>query len=221
MPRGNWSVRTLVIVAGLALAGTAIPHAAQAQGITFTPYVGSFFAATSFVKTDNGAGETVTVDQSNTAVFGARVSFPLTGTLAVEGAFGYSSSDVILRVTNSCVDINATLFDCSTNFKGSVITGSGRILFKPRRSNLHLIVGGSYVKHGGKAWDDPGTSETGNFGGVVGVGLRASISPRFALNLNAEATIYSFNPDGDDPLFEPKTQTDLVFTVGVPIGLTN
>lgn len=218
MTRGNWFVRTFVLMA--ALAGTFTPRTAQAQGITFTPYVGSFYALSSFVDIDIG-GEKLTVDQSNTAVFGARVSFPITGTMSLEGAFGYSKSDVILRITNSCVDSSNTLFDCSTNFSGSVITGSGRILFRPRRSNLNFILGAAYVKHGGDAWDDPSTSETSDIGGVVGFGLRANITPRFTLVLTAEANIYSFDPDGSDTLFDSKTQTDLMFSVGVPIALSH
>jgi len=199
----------------------AAPLAAtvHAQGITLTPYVGSFYAATSFVNQDVG-GETLTVDQANTVVVGARLSVPISGTMAIEGAFGYSKSDVILRITNSCQSGNLTVFDCSTNFSGNVITGSGRILFRPRRSNIQFIVGGAYVKHSGEAWDDPSTTETSNFGGVAGLGIRANITPRFVLSLNGEAFIYSFDPDGSDSLFEGKTQADLVFTVGVPIALS-
>ena len=219
--RGSWFVRTTLVLAGLALAGALTPRSTQAQGITFTPYVGSFYAIASFVDIGNGAGGKITVDQSNTAVFGARVSFPITGTMSVEGAFGFSKSDVILRITDSCVDGNNNLFDCSTNFSGNVITGSGRILFRPRRSNLHFILGGAYVKHGGKAWDDPSTSETSDIGGVVGFGLRANITPRFALSLTAEANIYKFDPDGSTAFFDAKTQTDLMFSVGVPISLSH
>lgn len=210
-------VRTFSVAAA-ALAFLAATEA-QAQGITFTPYVGSFYAAASFVDQDVG-GETLTVDQSNTVIFGARLSVPLTSTIGLEGAFGYAQSDVILRITNSCQSASATVFDCSTNFKGNVLMGSGRLLFRPRRSNIHFLGGVTYVKHSGDAWDDPSTTETGDLGGVVGLGIRANITPRFVLSLNAEGHFYSFDPDGDDSVFEKKTQTDLLFTVGLPISLS-
>jgi hypothetical protein len=217
--RGYWFVRTSAVLAGLALAGTLTPRSAQAQGITFTPYVGSFYALTSFVD-EKINGETLTIDQANTAVFGARLTLPIGGTLSVEGAFGYAKSDVTLRITNSCTN-GVNTFDCSTNFKGNVITGSGRLLFRPRRANIWAILGGSYIKHGGKAWDDSSTPETGDIGGVLGFGMRAVITSRLALNLTAEATIYKFDPDGKASLFKSKTQTDLMFSVGVPIALSH
>jgi hypothetical protein len=209
----------VALSAGMALLGGASAGSAAAQGITITPFVGSFYAVASFVEAENGAGEEVTVDQANTAAFGARLSVPISGSLSVEGAFAYSKSDVILRVANSCTD-GISLFDCSTNFSGSVIIGSGRILVRPRRSNLHGILGVTYVSHGGDAWDDPSTEETSDIGGVIGFGLRASVTPKFTLSMTAEAHIYSFDPDADGTLFESKTQQDLMFTVGIPIGLS-
>ncbi|MEP7325386.1 MAG: hypothetical protein ABI836_05495, partial [Gemmatimonadota bacterium] len=219
--RGNWFVRTFAVLAGLALAGALTPRPSQAQGISFTPYVGSFYALKSFVDVTPQGGSHITIDQSNTAVFGARLTLPIGGTLSVEGAFGYAKSDVILREADACVDPANFQVDCSTNFSGNIITGSGRLLFKPRRANIWAILGGSYIKHSGKAWDDSSTPETGDIGGVVGFGMRAVITSRIALNLTAEATVYSFDPDGKDTLFDSKTQTDLIFSVGFPISLSH
>ena len=218
MSKNARGIKAKILFYGLAFFSLANPGSASAQGLTLTPFIGSFYAATSFVDLDVG-GENLTIDQANTAVFGARLTVPIGGTLSVEGAFSYSKSEVNLRWTNSCTD-GTNLFDCSTNFKGNVITGSGRLLLRPRRSNLFAIVGASYIKHSGDGWDDPSTPETSDIGGIVGFGLRAAITPRFALNLNAEGTIYSFDPDGSASTFESKTQFDLLFSVGIPITLS-
>jgi hypothetical protein len=147
----------------------------------------------------------------NTAVFGARLTLPIGGTLSVEGAFGYAKSDVTLRITNSCNN-GVNTFDCSTNFKGNVITGSGGSCSVPVAPNIWAILGGSYIKHGGKAWDDPSTQETGDIGGVVGFGMRAVITSRLALNLTARSyhlqvrsgrrrfAVRQQDPDGPDVL---------------------
>jgi hypothetical protein len=222
VPRSHRFVRMLTLSAGVAGFAAAGARPVEAQGITFTPYVGSFYAVASFIEAETPAGEAISVDQANTATFGARLSVPISGSLSVEGAFAYSKSDVILRVANSCTDIatGTSLFDCSTNFSGSVIIGSGRLLVRPRRSNLYGILGVSYVNHGGDAWDDPSTEETSDIGGVVGFGLRASVTSKFTLSMTAEAHIYSFDPDADGDLFDSKTQQDLLFTVGIPISFS-
>ena len=204
-----------VLSSSVALLGGLGATDAAAQGITITPYVGSFYAVASFVETEDNSGNDLTVDQSNTAAFGVRLSVPIGSSLSVEGAVAYSKSDVILRISEACSG-----FDCSTSFSGNVVMGSGRILIRPRRSNLHGILGVTYVSHGGDAWDDPSTEETSDIGGVIGFGLRASVTPKFVLSMTAEAHIYSFDPDGGDSLFDSKTQEDLLFTVGIPISLS-
>jgi hypothetical protein len=80
------------------------------------------------------------------------------------------------------------------------------------------------VKHGGDAWDFDSNTQLTNIGGVVGFGIRAAITPKLALNIGAEAFIYSFDPDESDDtangFFEQKMQSDLVISIGVPIQLS-
>ena len=209
MARTPSLARFAALTAALTLAASSV----QAQ-ITLTPYVGSFYAVGKYLDFSNGS---ITAEQTNTAVFGGRLSFPIGAVLSIEGAFGYASSDVFLRVKNGCTDGSGGTWDCSTNFKGNVILGSARLQFRPRRSNLYGILGGAVVNHGGDAWK--GTNQLTDFGAVVGFGLRASVTPRISLNMTAEAYIYSFDPDGTGNTFTSKTQEDLLFTVGVPIKL--
>lgn len=205
-------VRWVAVVSGVFLVPVA-----RAQ-VTLTPYVGSYYAASSIVPKSSG----FTVDQTNTATFGARLTLPIGPVMALEGTFAFASSDIAFVVPDACVDQSPTpnVWDCSTNLKGSLILGSARVRFRPRRSNLYFLVGGAYAKHGGKAWDDPLTSDLSDIGAVVGFGLRASITPQVPLNIGAEAYIYSFDPDGSGTVFSAQTQSDLLFTIGIPISLS-
>ncbi|HEV8123710.1 MAG TPA: hypothetical protein VGP80_05685 [Gemmatimonadales bacterium] len=228
MTRGNWFVRTSAVLAGLALAGTLTPRSAQAQGITFTPYVGSFYGLTKMFDSDvdlavfGGSGTArFTVEQTNTVMFGARIGVPISSTISIEGQAGYLSSDV--RLVGK--DAIAQGLDLSTNLTGNVITGSVRAAYRPRRSNLSLIGGIAAVHHGGDAWDFPVNEKLTNIGGVVGFSLRAAVTPRFALVINAETFVYSFDPDKSNDtsqgFLKKTTQADLVVSIGVPISLTH
>lgn len=228
MTRGNRFVRTSVVLAGLAVAGLQNPRSTQAQGITFTPFVGSYYGISKFFDSDidlsnfGGTGTAkFTMQQTNTVIFGARVAVPIGATFAIEGEGTYLSSDV--RFVGE--DVNGPGFDLSTNLKGNVVMGSLRAAYRPRRSNLRLIGGLAVVHHGGDAWDFSTNEKLTNVGGVAGFGLRANVTPRFALDITAEAYIYQFDPDESDDtangFFEGTTQADLVISIGVPINLTH
>lgn len=220
------SVRLRLALAAIA-ACFVLPSAAAAQNkFSVTPWVGSYFAISKFYDDDldltviGGTGTAaIDVSQNNTAMFGLRVSVPIGATLAAEGSFGYAKSDVFFRIE----DPQGTGFDLSNTESGSVIIGSVRAVIKPRRSNLSIVLGGILVNHGGSFWDDPSfDGKKTSFGGVVGFGLRANVTPRFPIDIRAEANLYSFNPDkGDNAslgFFPGKFQQDLVFSVGIPLG---
>lgn len=217
-----------MVLAGLALGIALVPGTVRAQGITLTPYIGSYYGLSKFFDSDidlavfGGSGTArFTMEQTNTVMFGARISVPVGATLSIEGAGGYLSSDV--RFTGE--DAAAQGLDLSTNLTGNMMTGSLRAAYRPRRSNLSLIGGVAVVHHGGDAWDFDTNSKLTNIGGVVGFGLRANVTPRFAMNINAEAYIYQFDPDESDDtangFFKGTTQADLVVSVGVPLSLSH
>jgi hypothetical protein len=213
-------------------AALAAPSLVAAQNrFEVTPWVGSFFSIADYYNDDfdlaiiGGTGTTkIVVSQENTAMFGLRASVPIGATLAMEGSFGFAQSNVRFVIEDAIVDINGDpIFDAATTGKGNVIIGSLRAVIKPRRSNLSLILGGIIVNHGGDFWDDPTIDASlTNFGGVVGIGLRANVTPRFPISIRAEGNFYSFDPDeGDDAsagFYPGKFQSDLVFSVGIPIG---
>lgn len=228
MTRGYWFVRTSAVLAGLALAATLTPRSAQAQGITFTPFIGSYYSFSKFFNSDvdlsnfGGSGTArFTMEQENTAIFGARLAVPMGATLFIEGEAGYLKSNVRFVGKNAF----GPGADLSTNLSGNMIAGSVRLGYRPRRSNLNILGGVAVVHHGGKAWDFPTNTKLTNIGGVVGFGLRAAVTPRFALTINAEMYVYSFDADkSNDTLngfFKKTTQTDLIVSIGVPLSLTH
>lgn len=231
MPRSQWFVRISVISAGLATLSLLGAKPAQAQGLTFTPYVGSFYAISKYFDSDidlsnfGGTGTArFTMQQNNTAMFGARLSYPIGATLSVEGAVGYLSSEVRFTGKNAAgPDV-----DLATSLKGNMVIGSLRGVIRPRRSNLNLIAGLAVVHLGGKAWDPkdfPSNEKLTNIGGVLGFGLRAAVTPHFALNITAEGYFYGFDPDKSDDttngFFKNKMQSNLVVSIGIPISLTH
>lgn len=210
-----------------------IPATLAAQNrFEVTPWIGSFFSLGDYYNDDfdltviGGTGTTnIKVSQENTAMFGIRATVPVGPVLAVEGSFGFARSNVRFVIKDAIVDgtTGAPLFDASTTATGNVLIGSVRAVIKPRRSNLSLVLGAIIVNHGGDFWDDPALDgKLTNFGGVVGIGLRANVTPRFPITIRAEGNFYTFDPDkGDDAsvgFYPGKFQSDLVFSVGVPIG---
>jgi hypothetical protein len=227
VPRSHRFVRLAALTAGMALTGVVGARPAVAQGITFTPFVGSLYTLSKYFDADidlsnfGGSGTAnFTMEQTNTVAFGARLAMPIGATFSIEGAGSYSSSEV--RFTGT--DAAGPGVDLATNLKGSVITGSLRGVYRPRRSNLNIIGGLAVVHHGGEAWDFDTNETLTNIGGVIGFGLRAQVTPRFALNITAEAFLYSFDPDESNDtqngFFESKMQSDLIVSIGIPIQLS-
>lgn len=219
-------------VLSLVIAGGLIPTSLAAQNrFEVTPWVGSYYAISPFYNDDfdltnvGGTGTTnIKVSQDNTVMFGIRAAVPMGQTIALEGSFGFARSNVSYVIKDAIVDNGGDpVFDASRNEKSNVMIGSVRAVIKPRRSNLSLILGAIVVNHNGDFWDADGIDgKLTSFGGVVGLGVRANVTPRFALNIRAEANLYSFDPDkGDDTeagFFPGKFQQDLVFSIGIPLG---
>lgn len=217
----------VALSAGVALVAGLSSRPAAAQGITFTPFIGSLYTFGKYFDSDidlsnfGGSGTAnFTMEQTNTVAFGARLAFPIGATLSIEGAGSYASSEV--RFTGT--DAAAPGVDLATNLTGRVVTASLRGVYRPRRSNLNLIGGVAMVRHGGEAWAFDTNDKLTNIGGVFGFGLRANVTPKLALNITAEAFLYSFDPDESNDtangFFESKMQSDLIVSIGIPIQLS-
>ncbi len=202
----------------LAVVGLVVmaPSALFAQLRTeITPFVASYYGMTHIAKGKGlfNAGVPFTVDQNNAFAIGGRVTIPVGARLALEGEFAYAMSGVSAT--------EDTLFgpgiDGGLSQSGSIIFGSVRAVFSPRRSNLFMLAGPAIIKRGGDAWKGVNSGDITDFGGVVGFGVRANVTPRFRLNLTAEAYLYSFDAfpnQGTDPEF----QADVIVGLGIPIS---
>jgi hypothetical protein len=199
--------------AGLALALLLTAHEASAQGrIELTPFGASYYGLTHLATgTDPNNGNDLRIDQTNAFAVGARLSVPVGARLSVEGEFSFTMSG--LRVTEN--DLFGPGVDGGVAQDGNIIHGSLRAVFSPRRSNLFLLAGPAIVRRGGDAWKGADGSDITDFGGVVGFGVRANVTPRFRLNFTAESYLYNFNGGASDGDF----QADLLVSVGVPIAL--
>ena len=214
-------IRGTVAMAGLVLAGVVSPRAAQAQAkFELTPFVGSFYPLTKMCSDCNKDGSNVRGQQLSAAVLGGRLTYWFSPTMGFEANGAYTAS----RIQVSAQDTTGFVFGASA--KGSMLMLGGRLLYRPARTNLHFIIGGGIVHRGGNVWttahDSAGTKTT-TPAATLGIGVRAAVTPKFALTVSAEGNFYSF-----DPMLGPsgnrsnggKLQSDFIIAVGVPIILS-
>lgn len=199
------------IVRWTALSALALLPAAAAAQVEITPFVASYYATTSLWSGSNGiiALGDFKFKQENAFAAGGRVTVPVNQTFKIEGEFTFSWSGV------QYVEKGSGSLDAALSQDGTMLFGSIRALFSPRRSNLYFLVGPSIVKRGGDAWDGTNSSDLTDFGGVVGLGINANVTPKFRLNVTAETFLYSADPLDTGSEF----QADVLVSIGVPIKL--
>lgn len=223
---------------GLMLAGVlagaasvAFPRAVQAQGkFELTPFLGSYYALAKMCTDceNNGNTDKITARQLSAAAIGGRLTYWVSNTIGVEGAFAYTPSQAEER-------FQVSDFGLGVSGKGRIMQASGRVLFRPQRTNLHFIVGAGIISRGDTVWqafqfrsDSPDSvgAKLTSVAGILGMGVRASVTPKFALNVSAEVNLYSFDPHlAATPATSSsnggKLQADLLVSVGVPITLSH
>lgn len=219
-------LRTAVIAVALGIPGSA---AAQAK-FELVPYFGSFYALANFLDEDvavaGGGTVHVTQKQSPAPSIGGKLRYWMSSMWGLEGAVNYAWTGIQTAFPD---EPGAT---GQGKLSGTMLTATGRILYRPRRSNVYLLAGAGYIEVGGDAWNDDVNNDgikdfdvtKGNFTGVLGVGVRAQVAPKFAIDVGVESNLYSVdridpaagntNPDIYDKAF----LADIIVTVGVPIG---
>jgi hypothetical protein len=211
----------IVALTGIAAIVAAVtPRLARAQGkVELTPYIGSFYALSSMCSDCLGDGSNLRGRLQNSAVIGGRFSYWISNTMGLEASGAFTPSRIEVSASDT------TGFALAASAKGNVMILSGRLLFRPSRTNLHFIVGGGIVHRGGDLWKqahDSGGVKTTSPAGIIGISVRAAVTPKFALSVTAEDHLYSFNPEselGGTP--GSKLQSDLVISIGVPIALSH
>lgn len=189
--------------------GAALPTSAAAQ-FEFTPFFASYYALTPINSDVDGTG-TIKERQTPAPALGGRFTFWLGSSFGIEAAGSFALSGTRF------VSDNAT-GGAGFSLAGTLITGSGRLLYRPARTNLHFLIGGGVVSRGGDTWDFANITSKTDIGGVVGFGVKASVTPKFALNVGVESFLYSADPDGSGSGYDTEFQADIYVTIGVPIS---
>jgi hypothetical protein len=198
------------------LAALAAPTTSRAQAdIEVIPYFATYFSIADAVKIE---GFDFKGEQLTAPAVGARLRVRVTPTLAVEGSFGYTTSDVSFPYFDETA--GAFVENAFYNFESNIILGSGRLVLQPARSNLRIFAGAGVVRRGGSAWE--GLDGLTSIAGTLGLGVRAAVTPRIALDITVEGWLYSFDlqpTDGSEDIYASAFQQDVLVTVGIPIGL--
>jgi hypothetical protein len=200
-------VRVAVTTFALMVAGGVTARAHAQYVAEFTPFFTSYYALGKLAT--SGA---ISERQYAAPGGGARLTFWVSPTIGIEAAGAYVASGT--QFTSS--DPNVT---GGVSLPGNLITANGRVVFRPARTNLYVLVGGGMVKRGGATWDFANITKKTSIGGVVGFGARANVTPKFALNVTVEGNFYKSDPDGSAGTdYTSKLQSDIYVSVGVPIG---
>ncbi len=208
-----------VAIAGLVLVSAVVtPGTARAQAkFELTPFFASFYALTTVTDDANGDGTGLKLQQTNAPTYGARLTYWLSRTMGIEFGGAYSKSGI--RAFSNDTSTGGVSFAVT----GNMVSANARFLYRPERTNLHFIIGGGIVHRGGTFWKDAHTNSGTKVttpAAVLGAGVRASVTPKFALNVSLESNLYSFDPDGPATANKSKFQADLLLSIGVPITLS-
>jgi hypothetical protein len=218
----------LLVISGMLLGTTlATPRAAGAQAkFELTPFLGSFYPLAKICTNCNANNDGTNYQgrMVNSAAVGGRLTYWVSSTIGIEGSFGFTPSRIEERQDSAG-------FGVAFSAAGHILLPSGRLLFRPARTNLHFIIGGGVVIRGGDFWKNrKDFSKLTSPAGILGLGVRASVTPKFVLIVSAEGSFYSFDPmlgahapPNPAPFDQPngsKLQADLLVSVGVPITLS-
>lgn len=212
-------IQGAVAIAGLVLASAVVtPGTARAQAkFELTPFFASYYALLTMSNDANGDGSNVKIQQTAASTWGGRLTYWVSPTIGIEGAGAYTKSG--LRAFANDTSTGGFSFSVA----GNIVTASARMLYRPARTNLHFIIGGGIAHRGGTFWKnehDQDTTKLTSPMAILGAGVRASVTPKFALNVSLEANLYSFDPDGNATAMKSKLNADVLLSIGVPITLS-
>lgn len=213
----------------LAMAGVvacATPLAAAAQKLELTPFFASHYSIAPYMneKFDIGGSQGVETVKEKTGkgpALGARLTYWLRPTfgLEIEGVYSGADQEDLFPDRKPATTGERT----GEIYAANVVMMSGRVVYRPRRSNLHLFAGLSSLTFGGDVYDYTpyGYTNLSTIGGVVGFGVRAQATRSLSFDLAIEAYLHNLDR-GDGPWPTPLEgvfQQEVLVTVGVPIKL--
>jgi hypothetical protein len=196
--------RLFGIIVVLAVVG-ATPALAQVPsiGFEFELYGGAFIPGTDL------ASETDFVRTHETGLgLGGRLTAVIPGPLAIEGNFMYAFSDV--KDTPAGSETGANVYAVSALLQFAFSLPAAPVSF-------HIAGGGAYIARSGDAYD--GWEETGDIGGVVGLGAKFALPGIFKIRVDAESYLYSAAVvDQGARVMDSQFQYDIVVSAGMVIS---
>lgn len=217
------AITSLVAVLALAPLATA---AGQGKGrVELTPSLGMYLPTADLINlTDpSGSGLSLVFSQKSTFSFGGRLGYWIGDRAALEGAFGYTASEVKFEVPGFV----------STALGGRVLQGSARVVYRLNQpassTGWHLIGGLAVVSRSGEMWDSLATGGIQvdgrtDIGAVIGGGVRLPVAERLALRIDVEDYIhqakFTLDVQGTPLETESQLQNDLVLSLGLAIQLS-
>jgi hypothetical protein len=199
--------------------------AGQGKGrFELTPYLGMYAPTADLISLSDpgGSGLTFVFSQKSAFSFGGRLGYWISDRAAIEGAFGYTPSDVRLEVPSFA----------SIALGGTVIQGSARVAYRlnppTARTGFHITGGLAVISRGGQMWDSLATggfvvNGRTDFGAVIGGGVRLPVGKNLALRVDVEDYVhqakFTLDVQGSTADTESQLQNDLVLSVGLAIPL--
>ncbi len=198
----------------------AMPAAAPAQArLQVTPFFASYYPLANIAERNDVPLATIVGNppgdirgrQVAGAAFGARVSYPLTGVIRVEGEGVYAFSDG--RISYVPGGSGSGL---EQRGDAHVYMFTGRAVFRPRRQNFFGLAGGGIVGRGGDFYS--ASEQSVRAAAVLGLGLHSSVTQAFGVDIVAEVFLYNTRfTSVNFPTPVSKFQQDVLVTVGIPL----
>lgn len=143
------------IVGVIALVGAvALPSPVRAQ-VDLVPALGFYWPVGGWTQEeDGGTGFPPLRRQLSAALVGARLSFPVSPRLALEGTLSMTPSQVAVSTVNGTTDYDGGVFLASARALFNVVTLTDRHTYDDTRWDVILGAGVGVVHRAGTAWEN-------------------------------------------------------------------
>jgi len=214
-------------LAAIALGAGAARADAQVR-VEIAPFTGSYLPLTNWGEMSQSFGNS-TFRQTIGVLVGGRLRTTFTDLVGGEISAAYVNTGWRQHFEGNVNNTAASKIDYA--LAGNMTLASARLILTPRRANYYGIVGGGVMHRGGRAWDPsiwtvPSTQyNTTSPAGILGLGLRAPVSPSLSLDASAELHLHGGDlvksgfAFSDAKYTAGGLQSDLIVTIGVPISL--
>ena len=216
----------LIVMALLTLSGVSSLARAQRGGrVEAVPFIGFYVPVATLIEVvDPGSGVGVKFEQQAAFSFGGRIGYWVTPRVAVEGAAGYTASDVKLTILGT-----GTPAVQSDGARVLGFSARARLRLRAGPAAFHLLGGVAVVSRYGSLWDllaQSGIPVAGrtDVGALLGAGVAFPVCPGLEFRVEVEDYVHQAKftvGGGANPpeSTDARTQNDLVISTGLAIRL--